>query len=98
MQDSQYLDHHPYPEDIHLLIEVADRTLSRDRGAKLIIYARAGIPEYWIVNLIEQQLEVYTEPDTQAGTYTNHRILGVQETLNDHPLAGTVALNTWLPG
>ncbi len=92
-----YLDHHPYPEDIHLVIEVAEATLARDRGAKLDIYARAGIPEYWILNLIDRQLEIFTEPDTQAGTYARQGVLQERETLEDHPLAGTVALAQWLP-
>ena len=93
----RYLDHHPYPEDIHLLIEVADKTLPRDRGAKKGIYARAGIPEYWIVNLIDRQLEIFTEPDLTAGTYAKERVLGEGDTLMDHPLAGTVAVNRWIP-
>ncbi|MEO0732347.1 MAG: Uma2 family endonuclease [Bacteroidota bacterium] len=54
----EYATGHPHPQDIHLLIEVADKTLERDRTAKAIIYARAGIPEYWIVNLIDRQLEI----------------------------------------
>ena len=93
----RYLDHHPYPEDIHLLIEVADNTLPRDRGAKKSIYARAGIPEYWIVNLIDRQLEIFTEPDVTTGTYGKERVLGERDTLMNHPLAGTVAINRWIP-
>jgi Uma2 family endonuclease len=58
----QYLDRHPGPEDVALVIEVADTTLQRDRTFKKRLYARAGIPVYWIVNLPEQVCEVYTEP------------------------------------
>jgi Uma2 family endonuclease len=97
LNEHNYLDHHPYPEDIHLLIEVADRTLPRDRGAKREIYARAGIPEYWIINLIDRQLEIFTEPDPAAGTYGSERILSERDTLRDHPLAGTVAVSQWIP-
>ena len=93
----QYREHHPYPEDIHLLIEVADQTLARDRGAKLRIYARAGIPEYWIFNLIERQLEIYTEPDTEKGTYATVRTLAEKDTLREHPLAGTLKIGELLP-
>jgi Uma2 family endonuclease len=53
----------PLPEDIHLVIEVADTTLTRDREFKLPLYARDNIQEYWIVNLEENQLEVYREPN-----------------------------------
>lgn len=57
-----YLDRHPGPQDVGLVIEVADTTLQRDRGFKKRLYARAGIPVYWIVNLSDNQCEVYTEP------------------------------------
>lgn len=56
-------DRLPLPEDIHLLIEVSDSTLARDRETKLALYARDNITEYWIVNLEQNQLEVYREPD-----------------------------------
>lgn len=57
-----YSEAHPAPEDIFLLIEVADTTLERDRTVKGSLYANAGIPFYWIVNLPEMQLEVYSQP------------------------------------
>src|SRR5439155_4907471 len=52
-----YLDHHPGPTDIAVVIEVADSSLDRD--VKSSTYARAGLRAYWIVNLPERQLEVY---------------------------------------
>lgn len=52
----------PGPKEIELVVEVSDSTLRRDRGIKARIYARAGIPTYWILNLEERQLEVFTEP------------------------------------
>ncbi|MEG4009473.1 Uma2 family endonuclease [Microcoleus sp. Pol11C1] len=58
----QYLDRHPGAEDIALIIEVSDTTLQRDRTVKKQIYARAGITIYWIVNLVEEQVEVYSQP------------------------------------
>jgi len=58
----QYLDHHPGPQDVSLLIEVADSSLQRDRTLKKRLYAAAGILVYWIVNLIDNQIEVYTDP------------------------------------
>ena len=61
-----YLDRHPGPEAIALVIEVADATLRRDRGIKKRLYARAGIPIYWIVNLNQLQIEVYSQPDQTA--------------------------------
>jgi len=58
----QYLDRHPGAEDIALIIEVSDTALQRDRTVKKRIYARAGISIYWIVNLVEEQVEVYSQP------------------------------------
>jgi Uma2 family endonuclease len=55
-----------HPEQAHLLIEVAESSLARDRGLKRRIYAECGVPEYWIVNLAERCIEVYTEPAGRA--------------------------------
>nr|WP_273038111.1 Uma2 family endonuclease [Iningainema tapete] len=57
-----YLDRHPGAQDLALVVEIADSTLERDRTFKKRLYARAGIPVYWIVNLVEKQIEVYTKP------------------------------------
>jgi Uma2 family endonuclease len=53
---------HPEPDDILLLIEIADSSLEFDRREKRELYAEAGVPEYWIVNLIDAQIEVYRNP------------------------------------
>jgi len=58
---------HPEPADIALITEVGDASLPRDRGDKWIAYGRAGIPVYWIVNLRDRQVEVYTNPDPAGG-------------------------------
>ena len=60
--DDVYEQRHPGPGDIALIIEVADSSLSRDRGEKRDIYARAGIPVYWIINLVDVQIETYCRP------------------------------------
>ncbi|MEM6351475.1 MAG: Uma2 family endonuclease [Cyanobacteria bacterium P01_D01_bin.14] len=65
----QYLDRHPGPKDVGIVIEVSDTTLQRDRETKLRAYARSGIPIYWIVNLVEQQIEIYSQPDTERAAY-----------------------------
>lgn len=54
---------HPRPDDILLLIEVADTSLPTDRGAKLELYARARIPEFWIVDLTTDGVLVHLDPD-----------------------------------
>jgi Uma2 family endonuclease len=56
------LSRHPGPTDIGLLLEVSDTTLAGDRADKGRIYARAGLAYYWIVNLNDRQIEVYTSP------------------------------------
>jgi Uma2 family endonuclease len=53
---------HPGPDDIFLLIEVADSSLDLDRTVKLELYARAGIPEVWIVDLTADRVIVCRGP------------------------------------
>ena len=62
-QRNQYRDH---PRDVLLVIEISDSTLSFDRTEKLMAYAAAGIPEYWIVNLVNEQIEVYRQPTPES--------------------------------
>ena len=57
-----YTSRHPRPDDVFLLIEVADTTLVYDRDEKLPMYARAGICEVWILNLPARNIEIYREP------------------------------------
>jgi Uma2 family endonuclease len=57
-----YVTRHPRPADIGLLVEVSDSTLAGDRADKGRIYARAGIICYWIINLLDRQVEVCTQP------------------------------------
>jgi Uma2 family endonuclease len=52
----------PVPADVALLIEVSETTLNRDQGEKLTAYAQGNIPVYWIVNLVDGHVEVYTGP------------------------------------
>jgi Uma2 family endonuclease len=64
--DNAFDTSHPGPADIALVVEVADTTLPGDRADKGRIYARAAIPEYWIVNLRDRVVEVYTRPSGPA--------------------------------
>lgn len=64
-----YLGRHPGPADTLLVVEVADHSLAYDRSAKLRLYARAGVPLYWILNLVEGHLETYEEPMPGSGRY-----------------------------
>lgn len=57
-----YRHRHPGPAEVGLLAETSLTTLDIDRGQKLLAYATAGIPTYWIVNLLDHRVEVYTGP------------------------------------
>ncbi len=70
--DNDYKYRTPVPADVALLVEVSESILDRDRGEKLSAYASRGIPVYWIVNLVDGQVEVYTGPGP-AG-YQSRRI------------------------
>lgn len=84
---------HPHAGDILLLIEVADSSLAHDRDTKLLRYARAGIPEVWLVNLPANRFEVCREPrDTEytqvhnvppGGTLTPLHLPGVAVNVAD---------------
>jgi len=97
-----YVDRHPGPKDVALVVEVADASLHRDRGFKRRLYARAAIPVYWIVNLVERVLEVYTDPTGQIDEpdYRQHRDYGPTEEV---PLVvegrevGQIAVSAVLP-
>src|SRR5205823_1655246 len=62
------------PSDVHLVIEVADSSLDFDRTVKLPLYAEAGIRELWIVNLVDEQVEVYRQPQLD-GTFSQSNTL-----------------------
>jgi Uma2 family endonuclease len=57
-----YAEHHPVPEDIYLVIEVADATLKQDCEVKDKLYARANIPEYWVVDIKNRQVRIFRDP------------------------------------
>ena len=65
-QRRDYPDHHPGPDDLALVVEVADASLQHDRTSKKRVYARAGVPVFWILNLSDGQLEVFADPTGPA--------------------------------
>jgi Uma2 family endonuclease len=82
-----YLSRHP--TTAVLVVEVADSTLAFDQRAKSELYARARIPEYWVLNLPQRQLEVNLDPDPVAGQYGSTIVLGENEEVS--PLAAPSA-------
>ena len=68
-----YAERHPGPNDVHLVVEVADSTLKYDCETKDKLYAQAGISDYWVLDLKNRQLHIFRDP-TPTG-YTRHLIL-----------------------
>ncbi|OHC69961.1 MAG: hypothetical protein A3H93_04610 [Rhodocyclales bacterium RIFCSPLOWO2_02_FULL_63_24] len=62
VKDKSYAESHPCVEDVLLIVEVSDTTLAYDRGVKLSLYARHGIPEVWLLDVNADELTVYREP------------------------------------
>jgi Uma2 family endonuclease len=65
-RDDFYRSAHPTPADVLLVVEVADTTVETDRKVKVPLYARAGIPEVWLVNIPDERIEVYSDPAGEA--------------------------------
>jgi Uma2 family endonuclease len=76
--ERDFLKRHPGPKDMALVIEVAETSIRRDRTIKARLYARARIAHYWIVNLPQARVEVYSEPSGPADepTYAQRRNYG----------------------
>ncbi len=80
LRSDDYVNSHPSPADIILVIEVADSTIKFDRDTKAPLYAAAGISEYWIVNLIDNHLEIYRQPE--GSIYTSIQIVTPPRSIN----------------
>lgn len=76
-----YLEQHPQAENVVLIVEVSDSTLHRDRHLKKELYARHNIPHYWILNLSDRQLEIFSEPKVDTATYATAQIFRPEDTL-----------------
>jgi Uma2 family endonuclease len=86
----------PRPDDVLLLVEVSDSTLDYNRDVKTPLYARAGIPEVWIVDLEGQQVEVHRDPD--GDVYRTRHLVGLDDTITpERPSAvGELEVNAFL--
>lgn len=78
-----YFQGHPKPEDVLLLVEVAESSLSQDTGEKALLYAESGIADYWVVNALDEYVEVFRDPS--ANGYRSRRICWGDEAMR--PLA-----------
>jgi len=75
----KYVDHHPSPAEVLLIVEVADTSLQDDRTVKAPLYAKAGIVEYWILNVTTRQVHVFREPGEDG--YAQETVLDETTTL-----------------
>ncbi|MGH2453030.1 MAG: Uma2 family endonuclease [bacterium] len=65
-REDYYASGHPQAEDIILVVEIAETTLAYDRGIKVPLYARTGVPEVWLVALPEEMVQVFRQPSTEG--------------------------------
>ena len=84
-----HVNRHPVADEVGLVVEVADSSLERDRQ-KRRIYARAHILHYWIVNLVDGQIEMYSQPtaDGKDASYA-HEVIVHEDESHDVEIAGT---------
>jgi len=98
--ERRYARSHPKPGDIGCLIEVAESSLDDDREQKGALYAHAGIPHYWIVNLIDQVVEAFADPSGPQPAYRTKMVHGPNDlvalTLDGQTL-GTIRVADLLP-
>jgi Uma2 family endonuclease len=98
----RYQANHPGPGDTVLVLEVADSSLDRDRAVKGPIYARDNVPVYWIINIPDDRVEVYTDPSGPADEpgYRQRRDYRRTETVPvvlDGREVGTIPVRDLLP-
>ena len=84
-----------HPRAAEFVVEVADSSLAIDRGRKLRLYAREGVPEYWIVNLVDDCVEVYRQPAGEG--YADTRTYRRGESIPVGPRASRIAVVDLLP-
>jgi Uma2 family endonuclease len=97
----RYVRQHPTARDLAMVVEVSDKSLIRDRTLKRRAYAQARIPVYWIVNLVDEQVEVHDDPrGERAATYRRVVIYGRDERVPvviDGKSIGHVLVSEMLP-
>jgi Uma2 family endonuclease len=89
-----------YPEDpttALLVVEISETTLAIDRKRKASLYASAGIGEYWIVNLVQRQVEVHRGPVADASQPSGHAYADVQIVRSTEHLSPLAVANVKIP-
>lgn len=101
-EEADFVGRHPTSTETALVVEVADSSLREDRGTKRRLYARAGVACYWIVNLVERQIEAYSEPTgpTDQPQYRHRRDYGLADMIPlvlDGTEVGSLTVQDLLP-
>jgi Uma2 family endonuclease len=89
--EDNYLSHHPDPENIFWVMEYSDSSLEKDLGVKAEIYATAGIPEYWVINLKGNILILFRDPVNGKYQFQQESTAGVMRPLSFPDVAIDVA-------
>lgn len=76
-----YFDRYVRAEDVPIVVEVSDSSVEFDQTHKAAIYADAGISEYWIVNLQDRSIEIYSDPQTEPAAYRRRVVVSGSETV-----------------
>lgn len=79
LSQNEYADQHPTPSEIFLLVEVADTTLENDLKQKALTYAKAGIADYWILDVNDRQVYVLRTPTPEG--YQQETVFGLDSVL-----------------
>lgn len=93
-----YQKQHPTPDDVLLIIEVAESSLARDRGIKLALYASVGIREYWVIDLPRRSVIIHRDPDPATGEYQTISHAGAGEEIAPQAAEDAKLKLDWLFG
>ena len=93
---SDYAQHHPRADQVMVVIEVADSSLTYDQVQKAQAYAASDIPEYWIVNLSDRTVAILTNPSRDNGRYQGEQIKGENDVVFP-PGGQAIAVSAILP-
>ena len=75
-RDDFYRSGHPSPKDVYFIVEVSETSQQMDRNIKVPLYARAGIREVWLIDLVNEVVERYLEPQGDAYQRTEKYVVG----------------------
>ncbi len=78
----RYFEQHPTASELVVVIEIADSSLRQDRDMKHRIYALAGIPAYWIVNVPQRQIECLTQANSDLNQYQDRQVFGTDDSIS----------------